>query len=174
MKADISLFEIGKIVQETIASYGYKPIDNLTGHSMQRYVLHAGLSIPSVPERLHKAKPKKGDVLAIEPFATNGAGHVVSGDGSNIYLCKESINQRLIRDKRIKIIFGKVKSKFKTLPFSQRWFDKLFINSDIILRKLSFLGLIKHYPQLIDAKKGIVTQKEHTVILTNEGCEVIT
>lgn len=174
MKAGINLFEIGKTVEKTITSYGYKPIDNLTGHGMQRYVIHAGISVPSVPDRLHNAKPKAGDVLAIEPFATNGAGHVIPGDGSNIYLCKESFNPRLVRDKKVKITFNKMKSKFKTLPFAQRWSEKLFSNSDKVLRRLSFLGLIKHYPQLIDAKKGIVTQKEHTVILTKEGCEVIT
>ena len=174
MKPDINLFEIGKIVQETIISYGFKPIDNLTGHSMQRYVIHAGMSVPNIPDRLHSNKPKIGDVLAIEPFATNGAGHVASGDGSNIYLCKESFNPVHIRDKKTEIIFNKMKNKFKTLPFAQRWFEKLFSDSDATLRKLSFVGLIKHYPQLIDAKKGIVTQKEHTVILTEEGCEVIT
>jgi len=42
------------------------------------------------------------------------------------------------------------------------------------LKKLSFIGLVKHYPQLVDAKKGIVTQKEHTVIIKDNGCEVIT
>ena len=67
-----------------------------------------------------------------------------------------------------------MKSNFKTLPFAQRWFEKLLPNSEITLKKLAFLGLIKQYPQLIDAKKGIVTQKEHTVILTDDGCEVIT
>jgi len=174
IKAGIDLFEIGKTVQDTIMSYGYKPIDNLTGHSMQRYILHAGMSVPSVPDRLQSAKPKAGDVLAIEPFATNGAGHVISGDGSNIYLCKESFNPRLIRTKNAEIIFSRMKSKFRTLPFAQRWFEEFFSSSSTTLRKLSFLGLIKHYPQLIDAKKGIVTQKEHTVILTEEGCDVIT
>ena len=53
-------------------------------------------------------------------------------------------------------------------------FQKQFSNSDILLKKLNFLGMIKHYPQLIDANNGIVTQKEHTVIITQEGCEVIT
>ena len=174
MKAGIDLVEIGKTVEETIMYYGFKPIDNLTGHSMQRYIIHAGMSVPNVPDRLHSAKPKVGDVLAIEPFASNGAGHVKSGDGSNIYLCKETFNPRLIRDKNSKIAFNKLKENFKTLPFAQRWCESRFLNSDIILRKLSFLGMVKHYPQLIDAKKGIVTQKEHTVIITEDGCEVMT
>jgi len=174
IKAGINLYEIGKTVQQTIASYGYKPIDNLTGHSMQRYILHAGMSIPNVSDEIYKSKPNAGDVLAIEPFATNGAGHVVSGPGSNIYLCKESFKQRIIRDKEAKLIFEKIKSEFKTLPFAQRWFKKQFSYSEMSLKKLSFIGLVKHYPQLIDAKKGIVTQKEHTVIVTEDGCEVIT
>jgi methionyl aminopeptidase len=174
IKPQIRLFEIGQCVEDTIKSYGFKPIGNLTGHSMQRYVLHAGMTIPNVGERIYKNKLKIDDVLAIEPFATNGAGQVLTGEGSNIYLCKNSFNPRLIRDNRSKIMYNKIKNKFKTLPFAQRWFEKQFSNSDIILRKLSFLGLIKHYPQLIDAEGGIVTQKEHTVIITVDGCKVIT
>lgn len=174
IKPGINIVEIGAVVQKKITSYSFKPIDNLTGHSMRRYLLHAGLTIPSVADTVINISPKEGDVLAIEPFATNGAGHVISGNGSNIYLCKDTVNFRLIRDKRAKMMFDTVKSRFKTLPFAQRWFENQFPNSNIALRKLSFLGLLKHYPQLIDAKKGIVTQKEHTIILTNDGCEVIT
>ena len=174
IKPKTKLFEIGKCVEDTIKSYGFKPINNLTGHSMQRYILHAGKTIPNVSDKAYKNKLRIDDVLAIEPFATNGAGHVITGDGSNIYLCRNSFNPRLIRDNKAKIMFNKTKNKFKTLPFAQRWFQKQFSNSDIYLKKLSFLGLIKHYPQLIDANKGIVTQKEHTVIITEDGCEVIT
>ena len=174
LKPGINLYEVGKAVQETVTSLGYKPIDNLTGHSMQRYLLHAGISIPNVFDEIYNSKPKEGDVLAIEPFATNGAGHVVSGAGSNIYLCLDSFKQKLIRDKEAKIIFEKIKNEFKTLPFAQRWFKKQFSYNEMSLRKLSFVGLVKHYPQLIDSKKGIVTQKEHTVIVTEDGCEVIT
>jgi methionyl aminopeptidase len=174
IRPDIALFEIGKIVEDTISSYNFKPIDNLTGHSMKRYILHTGLSVPNVPNKSYKAKLKEGDVLAIEPFASNGAGHVNTGNGSNIYICKDAINLRLLRNKKSRIIFDKVKNKFKTLPFAQRWFEESFSNSEIILKKLVFSGLIKQYPQLIDAKRGIVSQKEHTVILTEDGCEVIT
>ena len=174
MKPGINLANIGAAVQKTITSYGFKPIENLTGHSMQRYLLHAGVSIPSVAKTANNATLKAGDVVAIEPFASTGAGHVISGAGSNIYLCKDSVNFRLIRDSRSKLMFDKVKKQFKTLPFAQRWFEERFSNSDIVLRKLTFLGLLKHYPQLIDAKKGVVSQTEHTVILTEEGCEIIT
>ena len=175
MKANVDLSEIGKNVQETIASYGYKPIDNLTGHSLKQYELHSGLSVPNIANSSQIGKPKEGDVIAIEPFATNGAGHVMSDVGSNIYLCNKSFRSRVIRDNRSRIIFNRMLERFKTLPFAQRWcYDLIPDRIDPLLKRLSFLGLIRHYPQLIDAKRGIVTQKEHTVIVQADGCEVIT
>ena len=35
-------------------------------------------------------------------------------------------------------------------------------------------GAFMFYPQLIEQKGGIVTQEEHTVIIDEDGCEVIT
>lgn len=174
IRPGIKLFEIGKIIQEITMSYGYRPIDNLTGHSMEKYNLHAGMSVPNIPDKSHNSIPKSGDVFAIEPFATDGEGHVKAGEGSNIYRCKKSMNPRLVRNKQIIIAFDRLKRNFKTLPFADRWIEKIFPNGNNLLRKFCFLGLITHYPQLVEAKKGIVTQKEHTVILTEDGCEVIT
>jgi len=174
VKPGVKLSEIGKKVEKKISSYGFKPIENLTGHSLKRYVLHAGLSVPSVNDISNLSKLKVDDVVAIEPFATDGAGYVVSGKGSNIYICNKSFRSSLIRDKKSKLIYYKFKKKFNTLPFAQRWVEKHFKNSDIILKRLSLLGYLKHYPQLIEKKNGIVSQKEHTVIITENGCEVTT
>jgi len=174
MKPGTDLSNLGKAVQKTINKHGFKPIDNLTGHSLKRYVLHAGLSVPSVPDRLNKSKPKAGDVIAIEPFATDGVGHVLSGKASNIYLCSSSLKAKFVRDSRAKLAHNKMIKKFNTLPFAERWTKDLFENNETILRRLTFLGLIKHYPQLIESGKGVVTQKEHTVIITDDGCEVTT
>jgi methionyl aminopeptidase len=175
LKAGIPLSEIGAAVQQTITAYGYKPIDNLMGHGLDRFELHSGLSVPSVASLGNKIKPKEGDVLAIEPFATNGAGHVISGGGSNIYLCNQSLKTKLIRDSKIKLMYEKMTAQFTTLPFAERWYHNLFPQSDdIVLKKLSFLGVTKQYPQLFEAKAGIVTQKEHTVIVKENGCEVTT
>ena len=175
MKAGVNLGDIGKKIEETINSYGYKSIENLTGHSLKCYDLHSGISVPNVSTKVGTVRPRDGDILAVEPFATNGRGHVISGKGSNIYLCTKSFRSRFIRDERSKIMFKKMKSEFKSLPFAQRWCKKIFPdNVDIILRRLSFLGVIKHYPQLVEQNQGIVTQKEHTVIIKDNGCEVTT
>jgi methionyl aminopeptidase len=174
MKPDVNLSKLGQAVKVEINSFGFKPVDNLTGHSLKQYVLHAGMNIPSVPDFLNKLKPKVGDVLAIEPFATDGAGHVVIGAGSNIYLCNRNLRSKIVRDNRAKTMFSKLIKEFRSLPFAERWSNNIIENNDNVLRRLTFLGLLKHYPQLIDAKKGIVTQKEHTVIITKDGCEVTT
>lgn len=174
IKPGVDLSRLGKKVQETINGYGYNPIENLSGHSLQQYKLHAGVTIPNVEEKFNRSKIKKDDVVAIEPFATDGAGHVIQGAGSNIYICKPGIRQKIVRDKRAKMIYSRFFKEFNTLPFAQRWTNKILDESDTLLRKLTFHGLIKHYPQLIDGKKGIVTQKEHTVIITENGCEVTT
>jgi methionyl aminopeptidase len=164
----------GKIIEDTIMSCGFKPIDNLMGHGLQRYELHSGVSVPNVGAFGGKNTLNDGDVVAIEPFATNGAGHVISGPGSNIYLCKDSVKAKFIRDNKTKVLYDKVRTHFGTLPFAQRWYHELLPKEDLTMKKLSFLGLVKHYPQLLEAKGGIVTQKEHTVIVREDTCEVIT
>jgi methionyl aminopeptidase len=175
LNVDIPLSEVGRTIENTITTYGYKPINNLMGHGLDRYELHSGLSVPNVGALGGKTKPKDGEVVAIEPFATNGAGHVTSGQGSNIYLCNDSLKAKFIRDSKTKLLFEKIITNYRTLPFAQRWCYDLFPNGgDLALKKLSFLGLTKHYPQLVEAKAGMVTQKEHTVIVKEDGCEVIT
>jgi methionyl aminopeptidase len=176
MKADANLSDVGETIEKTIVSYGYKTIDNLTGHSLKRYNLHSGLSVPNVSERLNRDKLKIGDVFAVEPFATNGAGHVISGDGSNIYRYIGSVKSRLIRDPKTRLLDMKINKNFNMLPFAERWCTKILPNTDvsISLRKLLLTGCIKQYPQLIDANKGIVTQAEHTVIIHEDECEVTT
>jgi len=175
LNVETTLSEVGGIIENTITAHGYKPINNLMGHGLNQYELHSGLSVPNIGTLGGKTKPKDGDVVAIEPFATNGAGRVISGEGSNIYLCNDSLKAKFIRDNKTKILFEKINTNYRTLPFSQRWCHDMFPNDgDIALKKLSFLGLTKHYPQLLEAKGGMVTQKEHTVIIKEDGCEVIT
>ncbi len=175
IKPGVNLNNIGKKIQKTIESYGFKSVDNLTGHSLEKYNLHSGVSVPNVTEHLGGKKVKEDMVLAIEPFATTGKGHVISGEGSNIYRCRKTYRSHLVRDQKYVIVFKKINKRFGSLPFSSRDFQKEFPGfSDKILKKLSFFGMLKHYPQLIEQDRGLVSQKEHTLIVTKDGCEVTT
>ena len=175
MKPGVPPSEIGKLVETTITGYGFKPIENLMGHSVNQYELHSGLSIPNIGAYTSRRKPQEGDAIAIEPFATTGGGRVISGEGSNIYICVDSIKTHLLRDHTLKQTYDRIRTAFSTLPFASRWCCPFLPqNSDLPLRRLARLGVIREYPQLREERGGMVAQKEHTVIVTADGCEVIT
>jgi len=175
MKPGIAVGEIGKAVETTITGHGFKPIDNLMGHSVNQYELHSGLSIPNIHGYVSRRRPQEGDAIAIEPFATTGAGRVISGDGSNIYICVDSLKTHLIRDHTLKQLYDRIRTSFSTLPFASRWCRPFLAHaSDLPLRRLARLGVIHEYPQLREERSGMVAQKEHTVLVNSSGCEVIT
>ena len=75
---------------------------------------------------------------------------------------------------KLKILFENINSRFGSLPFAQRWVSNMINNVDISLKKLSFFGIIKHYPQLVEQTRSLVAQKEHTLIVQKGDSEVIT
>ena len=75
IKPGVSVGEIGTLIEETINSYGFKPISNLSGHMIKSNELHAGVEIPNIKSN-DPYKFVEGDIFAVEPFATNGSGYV--------------------------------------------------------------------------------------------------
>jgi len=160
---------MGATVARAIGSAGFKPVQNLTGHSMERYNLHAGLSIPNI-ESKDKAVVEEGMVLAIEPFASMGAGKVGGKGRGNIF--------RIIRERKahqdIADLFSKMQSAFGPFPFAGRWCERLHPDPEPLVAKMYRLGMIMSYPVLTDVGEGVVAQAEHSVIVTSDGCRVIT
>ena len=85
IKPKITTSEIGKTIQETIESKGFIPIINLSGHSIEKYELHSGITIPNVIDS--KNIELEEGLYAIEPFATlsSAGGKVNDGKPSGIY-----------------------------------------------------------------------------------------
>ncbi len=171
IKPEISVAEIGKEVQRIIKDAGFKPIENLTGHEVKQYDLHAGISIPSI-EVPYNWKIKEGMVLAIEPFVTNGYGRVIESKQAEIFSL-EKIKPTRMQESRL--ILNEIEKRRK-LPFAERWFAKKInpLKLDLVFRELLSNKILKAYPVLHEKEKGIVSQFEHTVIVTKDGCEVIT
>ena len=91
---DMALGKIGSLIETTIKNRGFKPISNLTGHSVGRYLIHAGLSIPNVAQPVSFAKVKTGEIYAIEPFVTlpDAVGRVDDSPTNNhLSLTKDKI-----------------------------------------------------------------------------------
>lgn len=167
----INVGMIGYAVQTTIENRGYKPIANLTGHGIKRYNLHSGISVPNVKEN-GGAVLKPGDIIAIEPFVTDGAGRVGGKRNSNIYHVRQVRN---IRDEKAAEMIDEIQLRYKGLPFAERWLHDIQMNDAAnSLTKLMRAGIISYYPVLDELGKGMVAQSEHTVLITNSGSEVLT
>lgn len=161
---------IGKRIQETISSYGFAPVINLSGHELKRYLLHAGLTVPNY-DNGNATELKEGMVLAIEPFATTGQGLIQDGALSGIYKFEEKHNTRdmLARD-----ILKYIEEEYHELPFSRRWIIKKFGTRALFsLRSLEQVNSLHHFHELVEKTKHPVSQAEATVLVTQDGCEVL-
>ena len=173
-KPGVKLSEIGKLVQSTIQRFGLKPISNLTGHKIERYNLHAGKSVPSVPG-MNGSRIEEGEVYAIEPFTTlsKAAGMVTNGTSAYIY---RFVKPKGAQSEDSKKILAFVQSNFSTLPFASRWLVKAFEREPV---KKALYELIRHrcisaYPVLVEQTGNPVAQSEHTVLVNKDGCTILT
>ena len=160
--------EIGKIVDSTISRDGFRPISNLAGHQIKPYNLHAGLSIPNVDDG-NTDPVKAGMVIAIEPFATNGAGMIDSGKQSHIYKVMRDLP---IADSDLKAFFDDMCQTVSSFPFCERWLDDP--KTSVKVNKLKRHGLISSYTQMVEVRRGCVSQSEHTVYITGRKAEITT
>jgi len=161
-KPGVSLGKIGISIEHEISSRGFKSIKNLSGHSVDRYTIHSGMSIPNFNSGSSKTL-QKGQVVAIEPFASTGSGKVISGKSCKVFEVKEGKNTRQHRDV-LKYLVG----EYKTLPFSERnVIDKFgLVKARLALRNFVKSGVVEEYTVLHESKKGsLVAQAEHTVIV---------
>jgi len=158
---------VGAAIENAIEGRGYTPILNLTGHGVERYDAHTG---PSIPNRAvdRSVELAVGDVIAIEPFATDGRGKVGEGATEEIY---EQVGEGSVRDRRARQVMDELDA-FEDLPFAARWLESS--RSEMALRTLKNAGIIKGYPVLKEADGQLISQAEHTLIVTEDGCEVTT
>ncbi len=164
----VPLTEIGRAVEMTITSKGFQPIRNLCGHQIEPYNLHAGLSVPNYDSG-ETTKIKAGMTVAIEPFATNGAGEVKNGKPGNIV---RILREREIADPKARKFFEYVKEEFKTFPFCARSCD--FPDAEKYVKILIRHGVLSSYTQLIEIKGSIVSQHEYTFYIDGRCGEVTT
>jgi methionyl aminopeptidase len=171
---EMALGKIGSLIETTIKNRGFKPISNLTGHSVGRYLIHAGLSIPNVAQ-VSLAKVRTGEVYAIEPFVTlpDAIGRVDDSPQVTIY--------RLLKTKSVESEYAKkllkyIESNFRTLPFAERWLIGVVPKEQYkgAFKELLASKAVMGYPVFVEVSKKPVAQAEHTVLLKNDGCEVLT
>ena len=169
VKAGVNVEKIGAEIEKTISSYGFRPIENLTGHSLGQYLLHAGAEIPNFAARGIGDVLEEDDVIAIEPFATKGIGIVVEAPRTEIF---SAIIELPTRNTLARQMFKKIMEEYHELPFAERWVADTF-EKRIALRELIKNGSIHPYPVLKEKSNGVVAQFEHTLIVGKDSAEVL-
>lgn len=168
VKAGVTTGEIGRVIEETINGYGFKPVYNLTGHGLEKYVQHAE---PAIPNKAigDGVKLVASQVIAIEPFATNGIGIVGEGPYIGIFGVTRIKPVRMPYEREL---LKKIE-EFHGLPFAERWVADVK-HYEKGLNSLLRQGILHSYPVLVEHDRGLVSQTEHTMIVTEDGCEVTT
>lgn len=178
LRPGLSISQFGSAIQETIKSHGCKPISNLTGHQIGRYLIHTGKSLPNVPPivpHFSLSKISVGEVYGVEPFVTvpDAVGKVKSGSEACIF---RFLKRKPLRNPDAKRLLDYIKENFRTLPFTERWLQGVVPNNRY---KAAFSELLSSrslmaYPVFIEESGKPVAQAEHTIMIVKDGCLVLT
>ncbi len=169
-KFGVTLGDLGRSIQDAIVSRGFSPIKNLCGHQVDRFVVHAGQTVPNYDNGSNVKMVESG--YAIEPFVTTGTGLVFEGKPSNIY---RLVNKKNVRDMLAREIILFIDKEYNGLPFASRWVVKKFgpravLSMSILERE----GILYHYPQLVEKSREPVAQSENTLLILKDKTEVMT
>jgi methionyl aminopeptidase len=167
--------EIGKTIENTIIHNGLKPIQNLSGHSLEQYTVHAGKSIPNIKTFGSSFSLVNNQAYAIEPFVTarDGLGIVYEGKIKNIF---SLISRKPTKDKDLDSFIAYLWDRYKTLPFAIRWLVKDYDES-VLRNMIGYLikkKNVRSYPILVEGNNKIVSQAEHTFFIMDDSSYIIT
>lgn len=171
---EIPTSRLGALIEKTIKSHGFKPISNLTGHQVGRYMVHAGTSLPNVAH-VSFSKLRLGGTYAIEPFVTlsEAVGRVEDSREVTIY---RFLKQRSINNQYAKKLLKYLEASFRTLPFAERWLKGAVPKEHFreAFQELLKAKAIMGYPVFIEVSRKPVAQAEHTVLIVEDGCVILT
>ncbi len=166
--------DLGSEIQRTIERRGYKPISNLTGHQVGRYIIHTGKSLPNVTH-ISFTKINAGDVCAIEPFVTlrDAAGRVEDGPEAFIF---RFVKRKPVKDLEAAQLLKFIEEEYRTLPFAERWLKthNKGHGYKAAFAKLLASKCIMSYPVFIEASQKPVAQSEHTLYIDRNSAVVLT
>jgi methionyl aminopeptidase len=174
LQPGLSITRFGSEIQKTIKTRGYKPISNLTGHLIKRYIIHAGKSLPNV-FNLSKSRIKEGEIYGVEPFVTviDATGRVDNLKEKTIFRFQKN---KSLKNPYAKQILSYIKKNFLTLPFTERWLYRFASSSNY---KIAFSELLSSkavigYPIFVEASRKPVAQAEYSILIEKDGCTVLT
>ena len=174
IKVGVKSKDVGRKIQNTIMDMGFKPIANLSGHSLDQYTIHAGKTVPNM-WTIGSFSFSENEAFACEPFVTtkNALGFVRNGKIKNIYAL---VSRKKTKDDEADKLQEYIWNNFNMLPFALRWIVKEWEEKEA-RKMLDFLikkKVVKAYAILVEANGKTVAQAEHTFIPTETGVTITT
>ena len=159
------LWELGEAQYSEAEALGFTTVKNLCGHTIERYKVHAGISIPTYNNK-DKTELQEGWQVAIEPFVTNGQGMIKEKHPATVFMVEK---EKGVRSPAARKILDEVKPQ-QGLPFTARWLTRKFGRGTTALglRELQQLDIVHSYPPLTEVSKGLVAQFEHAMIVKDK------
>jgi methionyl aminopeptidase len=167
IRTGITIGEIGETIENTAKEFGFNPIRNLTGHSLDRFDVHAGLTVPNVKTD-SKYQLREDEVIAIEPFCTAGNGLVKDSGSALIF---RWINDRPTRMIEARKILELARDRYERLPFAKRWIQKEIspLKVELALKELQAVNAVYGYQPLREVSEKPVAQSEHSLIVREKS-----
>ncbi len=157
MGPGVSLTEVGRQVETTIQSLGFKPVRNLCGHGVARFTIHCAPSVPNYAD----------------PKASDGKGFIDAEGKPEVFM--------LTRDVRPKDNLSgdlqRALAQSDGLPFARRdlvrWLGSE-PKAEEALKTLAKKDLVEQFPPLCEKPGVRIAQFEHTIFIHENGAEVMT
>jgi methionyl aminopeptidase len=132
------------------------------------------MSLPNISQ-LSFSKTKLGAVYAIEPFVTlpEAVGRVEDGEEATIF---RFLKSKSTKETDAKQLLKHIEENFRTLPFAERWLQGIIPEERHrkAFQELLQSKAIMSYPVFVEVSRKPVAQAEHTVVIVEDGCEVLT
>ncbi len=174
IKTGVKVSDIGRTIESTIKQMGFKPIANLSGHSLGQYTIHDGKTIPNIWS-IGGFSLSENTAYACEPFVTTeqAGGFVRNGQIKNIFALT---SRKKTKDSEADRLLDFIWENFNMLPFALRWITKEWEEKkarellEILIKKKA----VQAYPILIEVNEQRVAQAEHTFIPIENGVTITT
>jgi methionyl aminopeptidase len=183
---DVPVLEWSQSIEEVMRAYDVYPITNLGGHNILHEVIHGNMFLPGRASSVRNSRERFVEgVYAIETFGTTDANMETDcearekGEG-NIYRLNPGFmrysaaqlavqfHSPIFKIQSVQKVFSQIKTRFKTLPFAERYMRACDRTPLALLVKHDVLYC---YPPLC-VEHGVTAQFEHTIMLKDGGTPV--
>lgn len=190
--ADAYIYDISSAIKEIIESYEVtisgktyqvRPVSDLGGHGIDRYIIHSGdmiLCSPYESKEYKSTRIQSNRQYAIETFATTGTGKMSKSrtlQSNHYMLNKDNDTPYRGKLKTINTVYNWIQKNRSTLAFCPRWLENEKIKGvGLSLGELSRKcnpPIVIEYPPLEDIPGSYVSHYEHTLYIHDYGTEVL-